>query len=123
MAGLLGVGLGNQFGRKRGRGRAVADRTKGGAGAGGSKQESPQRDRKLAGFHRLSKIMQSDEAGEAVFNAIAREAAEMTGFPIATIELCEYQRAAMLFWIFQFARRKAPIHRPCRRYRGKRPDR
>lgn len=53
--------------------------------------------RQLAAFHVISEIMQSDEPGTEVFNAIAREIAEMTGFPVVAIELCDFQRAVMIY--------------------------
>lgn len=53
--------------------------------------------RQLAAFHVISEIMQSDEPDTEVFNAIAREISEMTGFPVVAIELCDFQRAVMIY--------------------------
>lgn len=51
----------------------------------------------LAGFHAISEIMQRDEPGTEAFNAIAREVSEMTGFPVVAIELCDFNRAVMIY--------------------------
>jgi PAS domain S-box-containing protein len=59
-------------------------------------QEMASRDQQLAAFHRISEIMQADSAKPEVFNAIAREISEMTGFPVVAIELCDFKRALML---------------------------
>lgn len=53
--------------------------------------------RELTALHRVSEIMLSGESEEAMFNAIAQEAAEMTGFPMVSIELCDFERAVMIY--------------------------
>jgi two-component system, cell cycle sensor histidine kinase and response regulator CckA len=51
----------------------------------------------LAGFHAISAIMQRDEPDTEMFNAIAREVSEMTGFPVVAIELCDFNRSVMIY--------------------------
>ena len=53
--------------------------------------------RQLTAFQRISEVMLSGESEQHVFDAIAREASEMTGFPIVAIELCDFDRAVMIF--------------------------
>ena len=39
--------------------------------------------------------MQAEDVGPNTFNTIAREISQMSGFPIVTIELCDFERAMM----------------------------
>ena len=59
-------------------------------------QELALRDRQLAAFHQISDAIQADESGPQVFNTIAREVAGLAGFPIGTIELCDFDRATVI---------------------------
>ena len=51
----------------------------------------------LAGFHSISEIMQGDEPDSTAFNAIARKVSEIAGFPVVAIELCDFNRAVMIY--------------------------
>lgn len=41
--------------------------------------------------------MLSGEAEQAIFDTIAREASEMTDYPMVSIELCDFERAVMIY--------------------------
>lgn len=62
-----------------------------------SQEELVWRNRQLRAFQRISEVMLADEAEQSVFDTIAREAAEMSGFPLVTIELCDFDKAVMVF--------------------------
>ena len=62
-----------------------------------ARDELLQRNRQLAAFHRVSEIMLADHGGQPDFDSIAREAGKMAGFPLVAIELCDFERAVMMF--------------------------
>jgi two-component system cell cycle sensor histidine kinase/response regulator CckA len=62
-----------------------------------TERELRWRNRQLTAFQRISEVMLSGEDEQCVFDAIAGEASEMTGFPIVAIELCDFERAVMVF--------------------------
>jgi PAS domain S-box-containing protein len=53
--------------------------------------------RELTAFHRISEVMLSGQDEQSVFNTIAQEAGEMAGFPMVSIELCDFDRAVMIY--------------------------
>src|SRR5581483_1989376 len=53
--------------------------------------------RELTALHRVSEIMLSGQPDQNMFDAIARETAEMTAFPVVSIELCDFDRAVMIY--------------------------
>jgi PAS domain S-box-containing protein len=53
--------------------------------------------RELKAFHRISEVMLSGQPDEAIFDIVAREASEMTDFPMVSIELCDFDRAVMVY--------------------------
>lgn len=53
--------------------------------------------RELMAFHRISEVMLSGKDEQFVFDTIAREASEMTDFPMVSIELCDFDRAVMVY--------------------------
>ena len=55
------------------------------------------RNRQLTAFQRISEVMLADEQEQTVFDTIAREASAMTGFPMVAIELCDFDRAVMVY--------------------------
>ncbi|HWD90811.1 MAG TPA: PAS domain S-box protein [Verrucomicrobiae bacterium] len=55
------------------------------------------RNRQLTAFQRISEVMLADEEEQTIFDTIAREASEMTGFPMVAIELCDFERAVMVY--------------------------
>jgi two-component system, cell cycle sensor histidine kinase and response regulator CckA len=55
------------------------------------------RNRQLTAFQRISEVMLADEEEQTIFDTIAREASEMTGFPMVAIELCDFDRAVMVY--------------------------
>src|ERR1700743_210906 len=55
------------------------------------------RNRQLTAFQRISEVMLADEKEQTLFDTIAREASEMTGFPMVAIELCDFDRAVMVY--------------------------
>jgi two-component system, cell cycle sensor histidine kinase and response regulator CckA len=60
-------------------------------------QELLWQNRELTAFHRISEVMLSGQAEQAIFDTIAREASEMTDFPMVSIELCDFDRAVMIY--------------------------
>lgn len=95
---MIGIGLAHRFVRNRVPGGAVAEHPATGdtgVEAGEPGQELRLRNRQLAGFHRISRVMQAEDTGPELFNAIAREVSEMAGFPIAMIEVCDFERSVM----------------------------
>ena len=55
------------------------------------------RNRQLTAFQRISEVMLADEKEQTIFDTIAREASEMTGFPMVAIELCDFDREVMIY--------------------------
>lgn len=55
------------------------------------------RNRQLAAFQRISEAMLADKEEPELFNTIAHEASEITGFPIAAIEQCDFERQLMVY--------------------------
>lgn len=55
------------------------------------------RNRQLTAFQRISEVMLADEKEQNIFDIIAREASEMTGFPMVAIELCDFDRSVMVY--------------------------
>jgi two-component system cell cycle sensor histidine kinase/response regulator CckA len=55
------------------------------------------RNRQLTAFQRISEVMLADAKEQTLFDTIAREASEMTGFPMVAIELCDFDRAVMVY--------------------------
>jgi PAS domain S-box-containing protein len=55
------------------------------------------RNRQLTAFQRISEVMLADKEEQAIFDTIAREASDMTGFPMVAIELCDFDRAVMVY--------------------------
>jgi PAS domain S-box-containing protein len=55
------------------------------------------RNRQLTAFQRISEVMLADAHEQTLFDTIAREASEMTGFPMVAIELCDFDRAVMVY--------------------------
>ena len=53
--------------------------------------------RELTAFHRISEVMLSDQPTQAIFDTIARETSGMTDFPMVAIELCDFDRAVMVY--------------------------
>jgi PAS domain S-box-containing protein len=55
------------------------------------------RNRQLTAFQRISEVMLADEKEQTLFDTIAREASEITGFPMVAIELCDFDRGVMVY--------------------------
>ncbi len=55
------------------------------------------RNRQLTAFQRISEVMLADAREQTLFDTIAREASEMTGFPMVAIELCDFDRSVMVY--------------------------
>jgi len=55
------------------------------------------RNRQLTAFQRISEVMLAEEKEQTLFDTIAREAGEMTGFPMVAIELCDFDRSVMVY--------------------------
>ncbi|HXT10705.1 MAG TPA: PAS domain S-box protein [Candidatus Angelobacter sp.] len=55
------------------------------------------RHRQITAFQRISEAMLADEPEQTAFDTIAREASEMTGFPMVAIELCDFDRSVMVY--------------------------
>ncbi|HEX4264108.1 MAG TPA: PAS domain S-box protein [Verrucomicrobiae bacterium] len=55
------------------------------------------RNRQLTAFQRISEVMLVDKEEQTIFDTIAREASEMTGFPMVAIEMCDFDRAVMVY--------------------------
>jgi len=53
--------------------------------------------RELTAFHRISEVMLSDQSTQDIFDTIARETSIMTDFPMVAIELCDFERAVMIY--------------------------
>jgi len=53
--------------------------------------------RELTAFHRISEVMLSDRSNQSIFDTIARETSGMTDFPMVAIELCDFDRAVMIY--------------------------
>jgi PAS domain S-box-containing protein len=53
--------------------------------------------RELTAFHRISEVMLSGNSEQSIFDTIAREASGMTDFPMVAIELCDFDRAVMVY--------------------------
>ncbi len=62
-----------------------------------AEQELFWQNRELTAFHRISEVMLSGESTQFVFDAIARETSAMTDFPMVAIELCDFERAVMIY--------------------------
>ena len=53
--------------------------------------------RELTAFHRISEVMLTGKTEQFIFDTIAREASAMTDFPMVAIELCDFERAVMVY--------------------------
>jgi hypothetical protein len=53
--------------------------------------------RELTALHRISEIMLSGQPEQEIFDAIAGEVAGITDFPMVSIELCDFERAVMVY--------------------------
>lgn len=53
--------------------------------------------RELTALHRISEIMLSGQPEQEIFDAIAGEVAGITEFPMVSIELCDFERAVMVY--------------------------
>lgn len=62
-----------------------------------AEQELFWQNRELTAFHRISEVMLSDRSTQSIFDAIARETSDMTDFPMVAIELCDFERAVMVY--------------------------
>ena len=62
-----------------------------------SERELRWRNRQLTALQKISDITLSGESEQHIFDTIAREAAEITGFPIVAIELCDFEKSVMVF--------------------------
>ena len=62
-----------------------------------AERELRWRNRQLTALQKISEVTLSGENEQHIFNAIAREAAEITGFPIVAIELCDFEKSVMVF--------------------------
>jgi hypothetical protein len=62
-----------------------------------TEQELFWQNRELMAFHRISEVMHSGQTEQAIFDSIAREASEMTDYPMVSIELCDFDRAVMIY--------------------------
>ncbi len=60
-------------------------------------QELFWQNRELTAFHRISEVMLSGNSEQSIFDTIAREASGMTDFPMVAIELCDFERAVMVY--------------------------
>ena len=60
-------------------------------------QELFWQNRELTAFHRISEVMLSGKSEQSIFDTIAREASGMTDFPMVAIELCDFERAVMVY--------------------------
>ncbi|HEV2694320.1 MAG TPA: ATP-binding protein [Verrucomicrobiae bacterium] len=63
----------------------------------GAEQELFWQNRELTAFHRISEVMLSGGSEQSVFDTIARETSGMTDFPMVSIELCDFNRAVMIY--------------------------
>ncbi len=62
-----------------------------------AEQELFWQNRELTAFHRISEVMLTGKSEQFVFDTIAREASGMTDFPMVAIELCDFDRAVMVY--------------------------
>jgi len=62
-----------------------------------TEQELFWQNRELTAFHRISEVMLSGESTQSIFDTIARETSGMTDFPMVAIELCDFERAVMIY--------------------------
>ena len=62
-----------------------------------AERELRWRNRQLTALQRISEITLSGENEQDIFDSIAREAAEITGFPTVAIELCDFEKSVMVF--------------------------
>ncbi|MGA2243502.1 MAG: PAS domain S-box protein [Verrucomicrobiota bacterium] len=62
-----------------------------------AEQELFWQNRELMAFHRISEVMLSDRTTQSIFDTIARETSGMTDFPMVAIELCDFDRAVMIY--------------------------
>jgi PAS domain S-box-containing protein len=53
--------------------------------------------RELTAFHRISEVMLSGKSTQSIFDTIARETSGMTDFPMVAIEMCDFDRAVMIY--------------------------
>ncbi|HTR41861.1 MAG TPA: PAS domain S-box protein [Pseudomonadales bacterium] len=60
-------------------------------------QELSWQNRELAALHRVSEIMLSGQPEQEIFDTIAGEIAGITDFPMVSIELCDFERAVMVY--------------------------
>lgn len=60
-------------------------------------QELFRQNRELTALRRISEIMLSGRPEAEMFDAIAAEIAGVTEFPMVSIELCDFERAVMIF--------------------------
>ena len=60
-------------------------------------QEFFWQNRELTAFHRISEVMLSGQSTQFIFDTIARETSGMTDFPMVAIELCDFERAVMVY--------------------------
>ncbi len=62
-----------------------------------AEQELFWQNRELTAFHRISEVMLSGQSTQSIFDTIARETSGMTDFPMVAIELCDFERAVMIY--------------------------
>jgi PAS domain S-box-containing protein len=62
-----------------------------------AEQELFWQNRELTAFHRISEVMLSGQSTQSIFDTIARETSGMTDFPMVAIELCDFERAVMVY--------------------------
>jgi len=62
-----------------------------------AEQELFWQNRELTAFHRISEVMLSGESTQSIFDTIARETSGMTDFPMVAIEMCDFERAVMIY--------------------------
>jgi PAS domain S-box-containing protein len=60
-------------------------------------KELSWQNRELAALHRVSEIMLSGQPENEMFDAIAAEISGVTDFPMVSIELCDFERAVMVY--------------------------
>ena len=62
-----------------------------------AERELRWRNRQLMALQNISEVTLSGGSEQSIFDSIAREAAEITGFPIVAIELCDFEKSVMVF--------------------------
>lgn len=62
-----------------------------------AEEELYWQNRELTAFHRISEVMLSGQSTQSIFDTIARETSGMTDFPMVAIELCDFDRAVMVY--------------------------